>query len=531
MADAEEKKEGGVDETISERTRIESYLKQYCLEDCLDEAINQVVDKMPSNPYMQISRFMETKTYPEILDLKLTMCFAGRGLAGVEVALTTNIATFTASFPVASYTPMGEFSDGDMLLDFSVLQSKGKEALKGKDPTQTEEIDELIAGIPNITAPVAMAMSMACCRAGARHSGNKPLYTFLSEKIGTTARMPVPVCTVLTRAAGKSVVNTTQSITVMPSTPSFFDGAIESVMHATQAVNKVLAQKRGAAAGALSDMGCPSILPSAMTTEECIAMVAQAMKEEGIEGGPKLGLDYRSVDLWEGGAKERGDDIPYEDTEDAPSGGYTLEPGVEGGGDDGEDIPEKMVSGAELADILVPIFKSQELVTLEDPVAISDTAAVDKLQEGLEATIATLKTDMDSITLRYNMAGIGGDSKCTLQVVADRDVTSMEALANVRYPYNTVKLDLSKGGTGGVTAVLQMCVGARDANLGLVVGCVEGMPEVADTFAADLAVAVGADQYSGGGMQAVEYGCKYNRLVEIARGEEGLRYPGKNFRL
>ena len=76
-----------------------------------------------------------------------------------------------------------------------------------------------------------------------------------------------------------------------------------------------------------------------------------------------------------------------------------------------------------------------------------------------------------------------------------------------------------------------MCVGARDANLGLIVGCLEGMPEVTDTFAADLAVAVGADQYSGGGLQTVEYSCKYNRLVEIARENDELKYPGKNFRL
>ena len=138
-----------------------------------------------------------------------------------------------------------------------------------------------------------------------------------------------------------------------------------------------------------------------MSTEECLALVAQAMKDEGIEGGPKLGLDCRSADLLkDGGNKEGGDDIPYEDTEDGPSGGgYVLEPGVEGGGDDGEDIPEKVVTSSELVDILVPIFKSQELITLEDPVATSDAEGVDKLQEGLEATLADLKTSMDTITL------------------------------------------------------------------------------------------------------------------------------------
>ena len=41
------------------------------------------------------------------------------------------------------------------------------------------------------------------------------------------------------------------------------------------------------------------------------------------------------------------------------------------------------------------------------------------------------------------------------------------------------------------------------------------------------AVAVGADQYSGGGLQTVEYSCKYNRLVEIARENDELNTQAK----
>jgi hypothetical protein len=78
-------------------------------------------------------------------------------------------------------------------------------------------------------------------------------------------------------------------------------------------------------------------------------------------------------------------------------------------------------------------------------------------------------------------------------------------LLQYRYPFNTIKVDLSKGGTGGVSTVLQLCTATRDANMSLAVGCLEGSPEVHDSFIADLAVAVGADQYYGGGTQAVEY--------------------------
>ena len=35
-----------------------------------------------------------------------------------------------------------------------------------------------------------------------------------------------------------------------------------------------------------------------------------------------------------------------------------------------------------------------------------------------------------------------------LQAVADKGVTSMEALGQVRYPFNTVKMDLSKEAQG-----------------------------------------------------------------------------------
>ena len=138
-----------------------------------------------------------------------------------------------------------------------------------------------------------------------------------------------------------------------------------------------------------------------------LALVAQAMKDEGIEGGPKLGLDCRSADLLKDGATKRVTS-PTRTPRTAPLGGYVLEPGVEGGGDDGEDIPEKVVTSSELVDILVPIFKSQELITLEDPVATSDEAWTSSKRAS--STLADLKTSMDTVTLRFNMAGIGGDS-------------------------------------------------------------------------------------------------------------------------
>jgi hypothetical protein len=421
-------KEPEVDETISERAQIEGYLKQFCLEEALDEAINEVVDKRPSNPYMMIGRFMETKTFPEILDLTLSVCIVGRGLTGVQASLVTNLSSFTAIYPLQQYDPNGAFSDNDMLIDFAVLESKGKEALKGQDPTKTEEIDEIISKIANITHPVAMALSIACCRAGARHSGSKPLYKFLADQIGTTAKMPVPVATVLTRAVGTSVCNTTQAFTVIPTTPSFFDSAMETIMHAAQAVNKAVAGSQ--AACTLSDQGCPTVLPSAMTAAACMQLVSKSLKDDGVEGNPRVGMDCRAAELLDAPPAPAGDDIPYVScytivlpsflvVSDAflsiyccvpaclpvclhaltPHGtsltiislpqplidtlllliyilpyryedtedkpiSYIVEPAMEGAPDGGEDVPEKVLSGEEMVELCLGDWKATEYVTI-----------------------------------------------------------------------------------------------------------------------------------------------------------------------
>ena len=52
----------------SERSIIENYLKEFAIQECLDEVVNELVEQRPKNPYMHISKFMETKTLGEILD-------------------------------------------------------------------------------------------------------------------------------------------------------------------------------------------------------------------------------------------------------------------------------------------------------------------------------------------------------------------------------------------------------------------------------------------------------------------------------
>lgn len=243
----------------SERAHIENYLKLYCLEECLDESLNEIVEKRPANPYMMIANFMETKTLPEILDVRLVSVLVGRGLVGVQANVTTNITTFSA---VAQF-PYSYALESDMLREFAVLQDRAQQALKGQDPRNVPQIDELISVITGIEAPVGLALSMACCRAGARHKAI-PLFKFISELAGSSPCMPMPVVTVLTRQGGGSM-NIGQFITVTPTTPSFFEGAMESVLRATQSINKAIdANKTSGAAMTVMDGGAPCSLASSI---------------------------------------------------------------------------------------------------------------------------------------------------------------------------------------------------------------------------------------------------------------------------
>ena len=500
---------------LSERKKIENYVKQHCLQEFLDEAINKVVEDRPGNPYLHLAQFMETKTLPEIMDLKLNCCIISRGLVGVQAILTTNFSTFESSFPISNYN---DSTEGDMLIDFAVIQSKTKEALRGTDPTKTEEIDDLILGVKGMSSPIAMAVSIACARAGARHSG-KPLHIFLSEQIGSTCRLPVPVVSLLTRAVGGSI-KVNQSITAIPTTPSFLDNAMEAMMHAVQAVHSKLDERANAEEGEAGEVvctvyetGCPCV-SNKVPLLDAIKLVKDALSDGGIEGTPKIGLDFRACDLTlKPQATEEGE-IPYEDQ---PALQYQLN------GDN-----DNVLTAEAIGDVIGPLWRETELISIEDPISASDTA-VDQYQDKIDGIITDIKSS-ESGDLRYNLdQGVGGDPNCSLQVVADRPCTSVEDVELVSHPFNAIKVSLNKCG-GTVTKALKLCQAVNDAKMTLIVGCLEGMPESPDAFAADLAVATGAYQFSGGGLGAVEYACKYARLLEIARDFDDIRFASKNFR-
>lgn len=511
------------DERVSERTKIEKYLKHYQLQECLDEAINELIDIRPANPYMHIAKFMEDKTMAEIMDLKLRCIVLPRGLVGVEALVTTNLAVFTAQASISRYATAPNDAS---LLDFSVVEAKAKEELRGLDPCKLQSVDRVILEVPGMTPPVALAISAACCRAGARHSG-KTLSRYLAGILDMIPRVPTPVVSVCGRAAAGGII-VAQLITVIPTTPTFVDGAIESCMSAARCVYKKLDELK--LANSLSDHGCPVVMGET-PVHDLLLLVGAAIQEEGVEGIPKLGIDYRAVDLMTptlSGVSGGGEDGEDEEDDSGDRVTYQLVHPEEI--PEGADAPPPPLTGAELAVMQVALWKATGIITLEDPLASKDTVSLDVLYEEMQKCISEIQlSDPPSKDLAYNLKGLAGEERCLLQLVADRSVRKPKDLDRIAAPFNTVKIDLLSG-LGSVYSAMEMCQLVKHKGMALVVGVVEDGPETLDSFVADFSVAVGAGQFYGGGMGNAEYTSKYTRLVEIAAEDEGIRYAGRQFR-
>lgn len=63
-------------EEVSERKKVEDYMKLYCLEELIDETLNTLLETRPVNPYVDLAKLIEAKTLPEIIDVKIRYrCF------------------------------------------------------------------------------------------------------------------------------------------------------------------------------------------------------------------------------------------------------------------------------------------------------------------------------------------------------------------------------------------------------------------------------------------------------------------------
>lgn len=124
--------------------------------------------------------------------------------------------------------------------------------------------------------------------------------------------------------------------------------------------------------------------------------------------------------------------------------------------------------------------------------------------------------------------GIGGDTNCPMQIIADSCIASTDDLANfdTENIYDTLKVNIYK--IGSIYKAIQLCKNVR--KWAIIVGSEEENAETMDSFVADFAVGVGAGQFAAGGFDSGECLSKYNRLLEITREDDSIPFAGRAFR-
>ena len=214
-----------VDEQANEKQEIQDYLKLYALEECLDEIMNDVVIERPRNPYVRIGHLFEIKTLPEIINVDFRPILLGGSMA-VQVFLTTNIATFSAVSPYEQ-TTAEELPTSPK--DYSAIQEKIKDAIIDINPVDVAKFDDCVANLAGIDPAESLALSIACCKAAARHKA-LPLHRFIAELSGLKIDdmvIPVPVVSVLSRVIEGS--EETQDVTLTPVRAGSFGSALQKV--------------------------------------------------------------------------------------------------------------------------------------------------------------------------------------------------------------------------------------------------------------------------------------------------------------
>ena len=346
------------EELVSERKKIEDYLKLYCIEDVIDEALNKLVDVRPSNPYVALGQMIQAKTMPEIIDVKIHPICSANARGGVKASVITNLGTFYAYAGEAAGV-----SEGDTLRNYFSIEDRISSHMKSLNPCDMKQIDEYLDSVEDLEESVSLAVSMACCRAGAHHKGIS-LYRFLAELTDSNAGLPMPVVTVLSRAIGEtedaSHTYHSQDITVIPTACTSVDNAIECCLQATSAV-KIGVEERIKAGGMdifelLQGVngGCPRAKVSSL--EAAMVLVKESLEKSAVLGEMRLGVDMHTGKVFVKGDEDVG-------------AMYAV------------DGPENPLAGSDVNDTIISAWEATELISVEDPFLRDDIESLRDLQE------------------------------------------------------------------------------------------------------------------------------------------------------
>ena len=236
-----------------------------------------------------------------------------RGEPTVEAEVETEDGVFRASVPSGAskgkYEAVELKDGGSRLFGQGVLKAVGniKEIiepnLKGKDVLNQEKIDQTLIQLDNtkdkskIGANAILAVSIACCQAGAK-AKNISLYKYISQISNSTFKLPQPCFNVLNGGAHAGNDLDIQEFMIIPQMESFKEN-LRIGTEIYQKLKKILEKRFGKSAINLGDEG--GFAPPLNKTKQALDLIMEAIKSAGYVGKVKIGLDCAASEFFKKG--------------------------------------------------------------------------------------------------------------------------------------------------------------------------------------------------------------------------------------
>ncbi len=405
----------------------------------------------------------------EIIDIKAREIYDSRGNPTVEVDVFTACgAVGRAAVPSGASTGTREALElrdkrakrlGGKGVTQAVKNANEKigPALIGLDAADQAAIDQTMIqldGTPNKSKLGANAMlgaSMAASRAAAAAFG-LPLYRYLG---GVNARyLPLPMMNIVNGGAHAANNLDIQEFMIMPVGARTIAQAVEMGAETFHAL-KGLLQKKGLNT-AVGDEG--GFAPDLKSNEEAIKLILQAVKTAGYKPGKDIGiaLDVAASEL-------------YHDKK------YQLK------------SENKQLKAEEMIRYYEDLIDKYPILSIEDGLAEQDWAGWELMTDQLGGTVQLVGDDIFVTNPKIFRKGIE------------------EGIAN------SILIKLNQIGT--VTETLEAIEMAKRVGYTTVISHRSG--ETADTYIADLVVAVNGGQIKTGSLSRTDRIAKYNQLIRI----------------
>ena len=406
-----------------------------------------------------------------IVDVRGRRVWDSRGRATVEAEVILKTASGRAIAPAGASTGSGEAKSIDTAKAVQHVNGTIRAALLGMDARFQDAVDRKLIevdGTPDksrLGGNAIVAVSLACAHAAA-DAARRPLWRHLAGD--RPVALPVPQIQIFGGGAHAGGRVDVQDYMIICTGAGSFSESLEWTAEVYRAAGARLA-KRGLLHGVADEGG---YWPAFKSNEEALGELVGAISDAGFEPGAdiSIALDIAATQLWKGGR-------------------YQL--AMEG----------KSLTAAQMQAMLLRWLERYPIVSIEDPFAENDTAA---------------------------MAALTKAAGNRVQIVGDdffvTDAKRVRAGANAG-ACNTVLLKPNQVGT--LTETHAAWEAARAAGYGAIVSARSG--ETEDVSIVHLAIGWGVPQLKVGSFSRSERMAKWNEglRIEEALGGKALPFPAR----